>query len=125
MGGRGGSSGIAPVKQYSLSTDGMTGNEKQKKWARQIIDDAIRTVNANIKLVQANIERTKKKPSGAFHREMDTLTQIGDSLVKALKTYKSAGDLIDRRGQFEPKRIIDLINNINMQKSNGKWKPKK
>lgn len=30
MGGRGGSSGIALVKQYSLSTDGMTGSEKQK-----------------------------------------------------------------------------------------------
>lgn len=96
-----------------------------KKWARQIIDDAIRTVNANIKLVQANIERTKEKPSGAFHREMDTLTQVGESLVKALKTYKNAGDLIDRRGQFESRRIINLIDNINMQKSNGKWKPKK
>lgn len=56
---------------------------------------------------------------------MDTLTQVGESLVKALKTYKNAGDLIDRRGQFEPGRIINLIDNINMQKSNGKWKPKK
>lgn len=50
MGGRGGSSGFSTSKEtYKFSVSNLTGSEKQKAWAQRIVDDALGTINTNIK----------------------------------------------------------------------------
>lgn len=112
MGGRGGSSGLSGGSSGLISASSMpklTGSEKQVKWAEQIRDNAIDTVNSNIKLAN---ERYRKYKSDTYLNTLNAYKQIGNQLGTALNNIISASNLIDRRDTFSPSRINNLANRI-------------
>lgn len=56
MGGRGSKSGGGGAGSgLSFDASKLSGSEKQKAWAKEIVDSAFRTINNNIKLNTAGI----------------------------------------------------------------------
>ena len=85
MGGRGGTSGLS-AKNQKISFKGLPtlkGSEKQVKWAEQIRNNAIDTINKNIDLAN---ERIKKYPSAQkkYQNEIESLQEIGKQLKEVL-----------------------------------------
>lgn len=116
MGGRGGSSGLSSGNDRSgmIKTSDMpqlTGSEKQIKWAEQIRQGAISTVNDNIQLAIKRNNETGNK-TDVYKDTIKAYNHIGKQLGEELKKIKSASVLIDRREAFSGKRINDLAQKL-------------
>nr|DAL64440.1 MAG TPA_asm: hypothetical protein [Caudoviricetes sp.] len=117
MGGRGGASGLS-TKNQKISFKGLPtlkGSEKQVKWAEQIRDNAINTVNRNIDLAN---ERIKKYPSAQkkYQNEIESLQEIGKQLKEVLLKVSNASQIIEKRHIFESSRILDEASKIEQRK---------
>lgn len=126
MGGRGGSSGMGSskaegTKKFSFSVGNLPGTEKQKAWAQSIVDDALNTVNANISNASPGGRLFNEDRSGALAKERRRIYAfIGEQLVNGLKTYPTAGDIINKREKFSGNEINNLAREIRNQISNGR-----
>lgn len=115
MGGRGGSSGLSPSSKSGLidasQMPKLTGSEKQIKWAEQIRENAINTVNKNIELA---IERNKQygKQTQIYADQIESYNHIGKQLGEELKKIDSASVLINRRDTFSGQRINMLAQKL-------------
>ena len=126
MGGRGGSSGMGSsktegTKKFNFSVENLPGTEKQKAWAQSIVDDALNTVNANISNASPGGRLFNEDRSGALAKERRRIYAfIGEQLINGLKTYPTAGDIINKREKFSVNEINNLAREIRNQISNGR-----
>lgn len=126
MGGRGGSSGMGSsktegTKKFSFSVESLPGTEKQKAWAQSIVDDALNTVNANISNASPGGRLFNEDRVGTLAKEKRRIyTYIGEQLVNGLKTYPTAGDIINKREKFTGHEINNLASAIRNQIRNGR-----
>ena len=74
MGGRGSSSDF--TTNFSFSVDSLSGSEKQKKWAQNIVDEAFRTINGNMK----NFSKNK-----VTHPLAENYRNTGEALKKSIQ----------------------------------------
>nr|DAY85782.1 MAG TPA: hypothetical protein [Caudoviricetes sp.] len=117
MGGRGGASGLS-AKNQKISFKGLPtlkGSEKQVKWAEQIRNNAIDTINRNIDLAN---ERIKKYPSAQkkYQNEIESLQEIGKQLKEVLLKVSNASQIIEKRHIFDSSRILDEASKIEQRK---------
>lgn len=118
MGGRGSSSGI-PARRNVINISDMpklTGSEKQIKWAEQIRDDAIGTVNGNIRTYE---ERIRKYPESKtiFESRIKAYEEVGRQLNEVLQKITSASQIIDKREYLSGSYINQAADKIEeMQK---------
>lgn len=117
MGGRGGTSGLSS-KNQKISFKGLPtlkGSEKQVKWAEQIRNNAIDTINRNIDLAN---ERIKKYPSAQkkYQNEIESLQEIGKQLKEVLLKVSNASQIIEKRHIFDSSRILDEASKIEQRK---------
>lgn len=112
MGGRGGSSGLSSSGNSGLIDTSqmpkLTGSEKQVKWAEQIRDDAIGTVNANIKLAKERMDKVSGSSKKVYEETIDAYKEVGRQLKEELQKITSASTMIDRRNSFSGNRINQL-----------------
>ena len=126
MGGRGGSSGMGSsktegTKKFNFSVENLPGTEKQKAWAQSIVDDALNTVNANISNASPGGRLFNEDRSGALAKERRRIYAfIGEQLINGLKTYPTAGDIINKREKFAGDEINNLASAIRNQIRNGR-----
>lgn len=112
MGGRGGSSGLRGGSSGLINVSSMpklSGSEKQVKWAEQIRNNAINSVNSNIKLAN---ERYEKYKTDSYLDTANAYKQIANQLDSTLNNITSASILIDKRNTFSPNRIDKLASDI-------------
>lgn len=120
MGGRGSSSGFKNNGQLILknSLPELSGSEKQVKWANEIRENAVDTINRNIERARESI---KKSPRSAaiFQKDIDAYAEIGRQLHIVLKQITNASQIIDKRGLFDSSRINQEVNKLkNFRKKN-------
>ena len=115
MGGRGSSSNLTAhmQKKYHFSIDNLSGSEKQKKWAQNIVDEAFETVNKN---VQNNLKH--KVTYGTANNFM----KAGDIIKKMLSNVSSAKEIIDMRDRISSRAIVSLVNQADIIERNKKHK---
>lgn len=119
MGGRGSKSGGGGAGNgLSFDASKLSGSEKQKAWAKGIVDSAFRTIN-NIKLNTTGI-----RGQNARSKEMaENYKKIGKEIKGKLNTLTNASQVIDIRDAISSSRINFLANswtNQNMSKKNRK-----
>lgn len=117
MGGRGGASGLS-AKNQKISFKGLPtlkGSEKQVKWAEQIRNNAIDTINRNIDLAN---EKIKKYPSAQkiYQNQIESLQEIGKQLKEVLLKVSNASQIIEKRHIFDSSRILDEASKIEQRK---------
>lgn len=119
MGGRGSSSGLSRKGGgMSFDTSKLNGSEKQKAWAKEIVDSAFRTVNNNIR-----INTTGIRGQNAHSKEMaNNYKKIGQEIKQKLNTFTSASQVIDIRSTIRSKNINDMANRWTIQNMNKKNK---
>ena len=83
----------------------MKGTEKQIKWAEDIMNNALNTVNANIE---------HSKTSDALLTRLQVYEEIKKMLEESFSQVTEASQLINARDRFDPRRI----NNIAQQREN-------
>ncbi len=120
MGGRGSKSGGGGAGNgLSFDASKLSGSEKQKAWAKEIVDSAFRTINNNIKLNTTGI-----RGQNARSKEMaENYKKIGKEIKGKLNTLTNASQVIDIRDAISSSRINFLANswtNQNMSKKNRK-----
>lgn len=120
MGGRGSKSGGGGSGNgLSFDASKLSGSEKQKAWAKEIVDSAFRTINNNIKLNTTGI-----RGQNAHSKEMaENYKKIGKEIKRKLNTLTSASQVIDIRDAISSSRINFFVNswaNQNMSKKNRK-----
>ena len=117
MGGRGGSSGFSTSKEtYKFSVSNLTGSEKQKAWAQRIVDDALGTINTNIKNFTVGMQ--KNNPNAKTIAEGYKTAR--DGIMQTLKNVKSASQIIDNRSGISGQRIIRWVNEYEQRKRKKK-----
>ena len=113
MGGRGGESGFTNNKSGMISISDMPkleGSEKQIKWAEQIRENAINTVNNNIHLAKNRIKQNSQVQD--YKDDLEAYNHIGKQLGEELKKIDSASVLINRREFFSGARINQLAQKL-------------
>ena len=86
----------------------LVGSEKQIKWAQQIREDAIGTVNKNIELAEERMEKVSGSSKKVFLETIDAYKEVGRQLSEELQKITSASVMIDRRNTFSGSRINQL-----------------
>ena len=86
MGGRGASSGlnINQGNKVKISLPQLTGSEKQVRWANEIRENAINTINANIETAR---KRMREYPSLSkrYSEDIESFSEIGNQLKAVLE----------------------------------------
>lgn len=107
MGGRGSSSNMAKIeKAVHFDASTLTGSEKQKSWAQDIVDNALNTIDSNIK----RLTETKIKVMPQSKEEAEIYKLFRGQIVEQLKKFKSASQVIDYRDTIDPRRINEMVN---------------
>ncbi len=106
MGGRGGSSGIAP-KGGNANFPQLQGSEKQVKWAEQIRKDAMDVIDRQIKWYK---EELPKRPYDKDYMQasFESYQEIKKAVIDTFSGTKEASKIIDSRNKFSPARIYDI-----------------
>lgn len=106
MGGRGGSSGLSP-KGGSVKFPELQGSEKQVKWANQIREDAMDTINSQI---QRHKDMIPQRPYDKDYLEasLESYKEIKKAISDTFSSVKEASKIIDNRSKFSPSRIQDI-----------------
>lgn len=80
--------------------------------AQRIVDDALNTVNANIR----NFTTGKQKDNPGAKDTAEGYKLVGDSIMKTLKGTKSAAQIIDNRSGISGEKIIRWVNDYERRK---------
>lgn len=86
----------------------LIGTPKQVAWAQDIIDDAMNTINANIKRAGEN-ENTKKLLG------FDIWMGIKNQVVNLIDSTNEAKVFIENRDVISPDRIIRIFDEMHMR----------
>lgn len=86
----------------------LIGTPKQVAWAQDIIDDAMNTINANIKRAGEN-ENTKKLLG------FDIWMEIKNQVVNLIDSTNEAKVFIENRDVISPDRIIRVFDEMHMR----------
>ena len=117
MGGRGASSGlnINQGNKVKISLPQLTGSEKQVRWANEIRENAINTINANIETAR---KRMREYPSLSkrYSEDIESFSEIGNQLKAVLEKVTSAEQIINKRHIFEGSRIINEAKKLKERK---------
>ena len=87
----------------------LIGTPKQVAWAQDIIDDAMNTINANIK--RASETDDMKKLLG-----FDSWLEIKEQVMSLIFSTKEAKTFIEHRNVIDPERIIKIHDEMEMKK---------
>lgn len=105
MGGRGSTSGIPKTLKFKASVANLSGSDKQKKWAQNIINDALNTINANIELITYG---RGKGQSGA-EEKVELYKSVAQKIIEQVHNAKSASQIIDSREGIDPDVIVRWV----------------
>ena len=109
MGGRGSSSGMSGVvSNFSFNVDSLSGSDKQKSWAQDIVNDAFGTINGNIRNLTTGrrAELSDAKPMADIYRN------IGKEITSQLGKFTRASQVIDYRDMINPSRITTIADQM-------------
>lgn len=117
MGGRGGASGLnrQNTTTFKFDVSSLSGSEKQKAWAQNIVDDALNTINANIKNLSAGNARSQLSDSKEL---VEIYTNFGNQIKGQLEKFTKASEVIDYRSNITGERIIRMANGWLLQRKN-------
>lgn len=107
MGGRGSASGFSRTREFKFDVSGLSGSDKQKAWAQRIVDDALNTINANIKLLTSP-PRNRILDSA---EEAKIYSDFGKQIEEQLKKFTKASEIIDYRDIISTRRIRQEVSN--------------
>ena len=122
MGGRGSSSGIPKARNLISISDmpKLTGSEKQIKWAESIREDAIGTVNGNIRNAETQMQKNPDSKS-IWESRIEAYEETGRQLKNTLEKITSAKQIIDQRKYLSPSYVNQAAEKIEeMQKRKRK-----
>lgn len=83
----------------------MKGTEKQIKWAKDIMNDAIGTVLANIDRLQTYVDRGEK----IERIEQEVYKEMLELLTNKFDSIEDASYIIEHRHTWDPSRINELV----------------
>lgn len=98
----------------------MNGTEKQIRWAEDIIGEARRTIERNIKLIK---DLQEKHGFAVRQDELEALEKCGKSLEEVIASKENASDIIKMRHRISSSAILRMVNEyimINANKRNNK-----
>lgn len=87
----------------------LKGSEKQVAWAQDIINNAINTVNANIKLASESEQIAALKG-------LNSWLEIKDMITRAFDSVDDAKTIIENRRKFDPSRILRIHSDMEFKK---------
>lgn len=116
MGGRGATSGLnrQNTTTFKFDASSLSGSEKQKAWAQNIVDDALNTINANIKNLSAGDARQLSDSKEL----VEIYTNFGNQIKSQLEKFTKASEVIDYRSNITGERIIRMANGWLLQRKN-------
>lgn len=121
MGGRGSSFQTSNNVFTERKFPELTGSEKQIKWANDIRDSALDTIELNIKSSRDYLKRFKNDFDSQV--KVDLYESARETYLKKLRSVTSAKDIIDNRHLYDGQRIVNTINDMArdmaIQRSNG------
>lgn len=116
MGGRGGASGLnrQNTTTFKFGVSSLSGSEKQKAWAQNIVDDALNTINANIRRFS-----TGELGQLSSSKEMvEIYTNFGNQIRSQLDKFTKASEIIDYRDKISTERITQMASRWRIQREN-------
>lgn len=121
MGGRG-SAFIGSNSSSAKKLPELNGSEKQIKWANDIRESVINTIDANIKTNKDILRKNKNDFDAQITK--DLYEGAREAYLLKFKSVKNAKEIIDGRNfMYNPYKITDLVrdrvNDMKLQKANG------
>lgn len=86
----------------------LTGSEKQIKWAEEIINNAIGTIDANI----AKWEQQQANGIHVFDKQIETAKTLRVQVATCIENTKTAKAIIDNRNKLDGSYIMQMVNNM-------------
>ncbi len=80
----------------------MNGTEKQIKWANNIMNDALNTIDANV-------NRMEKENPQLFRFEIQAYNECKEEMQKLFAECEDAKKIIENRDMFDPRRINLIV----------------
>lgn len=121
MGGRGSSSGISNNRFSARNFPELSGSEKQVKWANDIRNSALDTIEENIKSQRDYLRRFKNDFDAQV--KLDLYESARETYLKKLRSVTSAKEIIDNRRLYDGRMIFDTVNDrartMANQRANG------
>ncbi len=94
----------------------LKGSEKQVAWATSIREDAVNTLNGNVKLYTERLEKHGK----LFQIDLDVFVELRDAGVSQIKEIDSATKIIDIRWRLDPDYLINMAQTEIMKRRSHK-----
>lgn len=94
----------------------LKGSEKQVAWATSIREDAVNTLNGNVKLYTERLEKHGK----LFQIDLDVFVELRDMVVSQIKDIDSATKIIDIRWRLDPDYLINMAQTEIMKRRSHK-----
>lgn len=116
MGGRGSSFQTSNSVFTERKFPELTGSEKQIKWANDIRDSALDTIEANIESNRNYLKRFKNDFDAQV--KLDLYEGARETYLKQLRSVTNAKEIIDRRNAYDPKMIVDTVDDRARQMAN-------
>ena len=118
MGGRGGNSGLSP-KGGSVKFPELQGSAKQVEWANRIRQEAMDTIENQIKWHEETIP---KRPYDKDYLEasLESYKEIKKAISDTFSSIKEASKIIDNRSKFSTLRIQEIAQKTAEQKERKK-----
>ena len=121
MGGRGSSSGISNNRFSARNFPELSGSEKQVKWANDIRNSALDTIEENIKSQRDYLRRFKNDFDAQV--KLDLYESARETYLKKLRSVTSAKEIIDTRRLYDGRMIFDTVHDrartMANQRANG------
>ena len=76
----------------------LIGTEKQVAWAESIRDNAVNTLNGNVRIYTERLEKHGK----LFKIDLEVWTELRNMVVSQIKDIESAAKIIDIRHNLDP-----------------------
>lgn len=99
----------------------LSGSEKQVKWANDIRNSALDTIEANIKNQRDYLRRFKNDFDAQV--KLDLYEGARETYLKKLRSVTSAKEIIDNRRLYDGRMIFDTVNDrartMANQRANG------
>ncbi len=94
----------------------LKGSEKQVAWATSIREDAVNTLNGNVRLYTERLNKHGK----LFQIDLDVFTELRDMVVSQIKDIDSAAKIIDIRWRLDPSYLLDMAQAEILKRRNRK-----
>lgn len=82
----------------------LTGSEKQVKWANEIRDNALYSVNSVLERYESNIKNGMKRTDDV-NEQIKAYEEIKKAITDTFMSVNEAKVIIDKRETFHPSRI--------------------